>query len=701
MQLSDSIGMIPGVGPVFQKRLKQIGVESVHDLLFHFPRSYQDLSQTISVGDIRENQDACVKGTLQDIQEQRTFRKRMSITEALLQDTTGSIRIIWFNQPYLITTLHKGEEICCAGRVVRDNKGIVLSNPSYEKLTHGELTHLGRIIPLYPETRGVSSRWLRTIIKSLLSVISLQETLPLSLVSEKKLFPFREALSEIHFPTSFKKTEEAKRRFAFEELFFILLFVLSERKKISSVKAHAILLQESLMKRFTDSLPFRLTDSQKKSAWHILKDMEKPRPMNRLLQGDVGSGKTVVAAMAALSAVKSGCQAVFMAPTEILAKQHFKTASQLLSKFRCTIGLLTGSADQFISPKLPNEAIEISRAKLLKKALAGNIDVFIGTHALIQDKVRFNKLALLVVDEQHRFGVRQRARLLRQPTDSARQAKPLIPHLLSMTATPIPRTLAMTIYGDLDLSIIDEMPKGRKPVITKVVSPQERDSTYTFLRREISEGRQAFVICPRIESQKENGAEVKTVEDEYEKLSKKIFPDLKLAMLHGKMRAREKDEVMKRFRNGKIDVLISTSVVEVGVDIPNASLMLIEGAERFGLAQLHQFRGRIGRGSAQSYCFLFTESAYQKTNARLKMLARSENGFALAEEDLRLRGPGDFKGIKQWGIPDFAMEHLTNLELVEEAREAAKKILERDITLKTYPLLRQKIQELREKLHLE
>jgi len=449
------------------------------------------------------------------------------------------------------------------------------------------------------------------------------------------------------------------------------------------------------MQKLTNQLPFTLTDGQKKAAWHILKDMEKPRPMNRLLQGDVGSGKTVVAAMAALSSAKAGYQTAFLAPTEILAQQHLKTVAALLTPFKLNIGLLTGKTDRFISPKLPNDYIEISRTKLLEKVKNKEIDVLVGTHTLIQDKVKFGNLALLVVDEQHRFGVQQRAKLLHRTK--------LIPHLLSMTATPIPRTLALTIYGDLDLSTIPELPKGRKKVITEIIPPGDRDKAYEAIREQVKAGRQVFVICPRIEKGgvSESGVEMKTVVEEHEKLSKEVFPDLEVGMLHGKMPQKEKEQVMRKFKFGKIDVLVSTSVIEVGVDIPNATIMMIEGADRFGLAQLHQFRGRVGRAEHQSYCFLFTESPAATTRARLRALKESSSGFELAEQDLKIRGPGDFAGTKQWGLPDFAMQQLTNLQLVEEAREAAKTLLDQDLTLKNYPLLREKVQSLREKLHLE
>ena len=419
--------------------------------------------------------------------------------------------------------------------------------------------------------------------------------------------------------------------------------------------------------------------------------------MNRLLEGDVGSGKTVVATIAALMAIKAGYQVAFMAPTEILSKQHFDEVSKLIWRFKVDVGLLTGKKDCIRSQRLKGDIAQISREKLLQRAHEGNLGLLIGTHALIQDKVKFKNLALVVLDEQHRFGVEQRANLCSGKGKT-------IPHLLSMTATPIPRTLALTVYGDLSLSIIDEMPKERKKVITKLVSPKKRKDAYLFIEEEIKKGRQAFFICPRIEEKENNSiawSEVKTVEKEKERLKKEVFPSFKIGMLHGKMKSMEKEKIMRDFKNKKIDILVSTSVVEVGIDIKNASVMVIEGAEMFGLAQLHQFRGRVGRGEFQSYCFLFTNSRKEKTRNRMKALVESENGFDLAEKDLQLRGSGDFLGKRQWGVADFTMEALKDKLLVEEAREEAKKIVSEDRKLKKYPLLLERINSLEKKLHLE
>ena len=694
MNLSTPLSEVPRIGPVYQKRLKKMGITSVRDLLFHFPQMYQDLSVITPLAKAKEGSEYCLKGTLGELKETRTFYKRMSVLEGIFSDASGSMKVVWFNQPYLKDALLPGQEVFLAGKVVRDSRGVYLSSPSYEKA--GATTiHTGRLVPLYRETRGVSSKWLRSVIfMALRSLENIPESFPPLLLKERGLPFLKEALRGIHFPGTPREAELAKKRFSFEELFSISLFVLTERKKLAQVKAPVIAFQPEIMKRFTSKLPFELTGAQKKAAWHILKDMEKPRPMNRILQGDVGSGKTVVAAMAALAAQKAGFQVAFMAPTEILAQQHFKTVGESLAPFKVTIGLLTGKSDRFISPKLPKDFIEISRTKLLQKTKEGGVDVLIGTHALIQDKVKFSNLALVVVDEQHRFGVQQRKKLQRRAQ--------LVPHFLSMTATPIPRTLAMTVYGDLDPTVIDELPKGRKRVETKIVAPEERKKAYEFMQKQVKAGRQVFVICPRIEKPQEGESlEIKTVKEEYEKLSQEVFPECKVEMLHGKMGPAEKEQIMRRFARGKTDILVATSVVEVGLDIPNATVMLIEGAERFGLAQLHQFRGRIGRGRHRSTCLLFSESSSQKTRQRLRALLESDSGFELAEKDMRMRGPGDFAGNKQWGLPDFAMENLANLVLVQEVRAAAEKLLEQDISLKNHPLLKKRVDELREKLHLE
>jgi ATP-dependent DNA helicase RecG len=716
LTLATPIEEAPNVGPALLKKLKRLKIKTVRDLIFHFPYRYEDYTNIISISDLKINEVCTIFGKVASIETSQSWKKKISITEAIIEDKTGAIKALWFNQPYVSNILKKDDSAFFSGKAVAGKNGSYLSGPSYEKSkAQGDLIHTGRLVPTYSKTEGLSSKWLRFVLRPILLELknSIPESLPKEILKENNLPSISSALWQIHFPTSEKEALEAKRRFSFEELFLIQLFVLRERNRLSKEKSVPIAINVDLIKRFVDSLKFKLTDAQRKCSWQILKDLEKNRPMNRLLEGDVGSGKTVVAAIAAINTAKAGFQTAIMAPTEILAKQHFFEVSKLLQDFRLNVGLLTGKQDQFRSKKLKNQTIEISRKKLLEKTLAGEIDILIGTHALIQDKVKFGKLGLVVLDEQHRFGVQQRAKLVKN--------KLLIPHLLSMTATPIPRTLALTIYGDLDLSLIDELPKGRRKIITKIISPTERKETNDFLKKEISAGRQIFVICPRIDAEAKRGptsqklgssfqevgplknswSEVKTVKEEYKRLKEEIFPDLKVGMIHGKMTPKEKENIMHDFKSKKTDILVSTSVVEVGIDVPNATVMLIEGAERFGLAQLHQFRGRVGRGEYQSYCLLFTDSTTQKTKQRLRALITSEDGFALAEKDMELRGPGDFKGTKQWGIPDLVMDSLKDIKLVEKTRQSAKELLQSDPYLKLHPILQQKLTDFRERIHLE
>jgi ATP-dependent DNA helicase RecG len=722
MNLSTPIEKIPRVGPQSQRRLKKLGVKTVKDLLFHFPHRYEDFSNLIplAVADEKVGETICVQGKIVKIKNVRIFRRRMVITESLLQDETGTLKITWFNQPYLINTFKPGDFLFLAGKMASKNGKKYLSAPSYEKIPAQfvkgdesldssspfanarvyDSTHVGRLIPVYPETEGMSSRWLRFIIKPILSELknTVPEALPESIRKENNLLETKRAIWQIHFPDSLKEAVSARKRFVFEELFYLSLMILREKIALSKEKTVSIPANIDLIKKFVSLLPFKLTADQKKSAWQILKDMEKPTPMNRLLNGDVGSGKTVVAIMAALNTVKAGFQVALMAPTEILAKQHHKTLIAALKKFNLKIGLITGK-ENFVDGK------KLKRNELVKKTKGGEIDILIGTHALVQKTVEFKKLALVIIDEQHRFGIEQRMNLAKKQN--------FLPHLLSMSATPIPRTLALTIYGDLDLSLIKEMPKGRKKIITKIIPPSKRNEAYAFIKKEVKSGRQIFVICPRIESSSAKPAEgqtifpgernnswqeVKAVKEEYEKLSKEIFSDLRIGILHGRMKTEEKEKQLKSFRNGGTDILVSTSVIEVGIDFPNATIMMIEGADKFGLAQLHQFRGRVGRGKYQSYCFLFSEFS---SNPRLRAMTISQDGFELAEKDLKLRGPGDLTGQRQWGIPDLIMASLKDIELVEKTRQAAKTILQQDPELKNHPLLKERMKDFHKKIHLE
>jgi ATP-dependent DNA helicase RecG len=739
ISLSTPIQEIPKIGISYAKKLKKFGIKTVQDLIFYFPARYDDFSEIIKINQARQRlkETVCVQGQITQIENTKSFKKWMAITEAVIQDESGEIKAIWFNQPYLTKNLKEDDFVCLAGKVSLFKEGIYLNSPSYERINEigekEELTHTGRIVPVYSETRGVTSKWLRYIIKPLLYRFAEQipESLPTEIVKKYKFLPINDAIWQLHFPDTFESADASKARFSFEELFLIQLNVLKKKIKLMQKKSPACLMNPDLMKEFTDTLPFKLTDSQKKCAFQILKDLEKTVPMSRLLEGDVGSGKTVVAAMAALSVIKSkaglpaGRQVAFMAPTEILAKQHFRSVSEMVAKFNVSVGLMTSKDSRIFKE---NETYDVSKKSLLGDIESGQLNIVIGTHSLIQKGVEFKNLALVILDEQHRFGVEQRDHLIKN--------KKLVPHLLSMTATPIPRTLALTVYGDLDLSLIDEMPENRKKIKTIIVEPSQRKDAYDFIKKEVSDGKGVFVIFPKIESAnsklkeslEKNGPvigsasvqsgfvpqnynipslsqlainEVKALKEEYERLSKDVFPDLRITMLHGKMKPKEKEKIMIDFKNGEIDILLSTSVVEVGVDIPRATIMMIEGAERFGLSQLHQFRGRVGRSDMQSYCFLFTTSPDQLNRKRLKALVDCHNGFELAQKDLEIRGPGSLYGTQQWGLPDMAMQGLSNIFLVEKTRASAKEILEKDPALEKYPLLKERLKQFEKRIHFE
>lgn len=702
------------VGPRFLPKLKKLGIKNIRDLLYHFPIRYEDYTETVKISDLEVNRKISLVAKVSDIENKRAWKKRMVITNALLEDETGSIKATWFNQPYLVNTLKAGGIFSFSGKVSLGKQGAYLSHPSYERIysqkLETNLKHTQGLIPIYPETEGITSKYLRFLIKPLLKYASkVPDYLPKEIKQRQNLIDTQIAISQIHFPQSQETAEKAKERLAFDELFLLQLKSLIAREKIRTQKAIPIKFNEGLIKNFVGSLPFKLTNAQRLSLWEIIKDIEKPYPMNRLLNGDVGSGKTVVASGAALEAATAGYQAAFMAPTEVLAFQHFKTISKSLSQFDVSIGLLTSSNSKVSSEGLE---YELPKKKLVEKINNGEIKIVIGTHALIQKEVSFPNLALVIVDEQHRFGVEQRATLLRNSS--------YVPHLLSMTATPIPRTLALTIYGDLDISLLNEMPKGRQKIITKLVTQNERQKTYDFIKEQIKDGRQAFVICPRIDPQSQINAdnqrrsarinlrqsaltalEVKAVKSEYEKLSKEIFPDLKVAMLHGKLKPKEKTQIMDDFKSRKYDILVATSVIEVGVDVPNATIMMIEGAEKFGLAQLHQFRGRVGRGDHQSYCLLFIESPLVATTRRLDAIVEHNDGFKLAEMDLKIRGPGEFIGSQQSGMPDLAMASLSDVSLIKKARAEAELLLNKDPLLSQNKVLAKKLGEFQQTVHFE
>src|SRR3989344_368239 len=661
----------------------------------------------------------------------RTWKRGMFIIAALIGDDTGSIRAVWFNQRFLIMMLKKNSRLNLAGKITEAPEGgLVMSHPVFEILSsrinaeqtqnHAEnWKHTGRIVPIYPETKGLTSKGIRFLIKPLIdNMEEIEDFLPKEIIEKQNIFNINKAIQLVHFPEKIEEAKEAKKRFAFEDLFFLQLNNLRQRMKLAQEMAYSSELSVDEIKELLSEIPFELTYSQKKSLWEILQDLKKPHPMSRLLQGDVGSGKTIVAVLAALvlagngktavAKAMAGKQTAFMAPTEVLAKQHYETFKKFFKKFDKGIGLITGSmAKVFYGDGLESD---IKKNDLIKKIENSEIKIVFGTHALIQKYVKFKDLALVIIDEQHRFGVRQRSELLKNQSSEA------VPHLLSMSATPIPRTLSLTVFSDLDLSIIDELPKGRKEIITKIVAPINRDKAYAFIRGQVKKGRQVFVICPRIEPTNEflEGLPVpvvkrrnvlwenaKMVKEEYEKLSQKVFPDLRVGMMHGKMKAKEKNEMMKNFNEHKTDILVATSVIEVGVDVPNASIMMIEDADKFGLAQLYQFRGRVGRGEYQSFCFLFTESGLKSAYHRLRSLVEAKNGFELAEKDLAIRGPGEFLGEEQTGIPDLAMKAVRNPELVKSSRKAAESILKNDSELEKYPLLKKRLESFQQEVHLE
>ncbi len=887
IRLTDSIENLYGVGKYYQDKLKNLNIFVIKDLLWHFPFRYQDFTNIKPINELELDVPSTIIGHVEKIRSYRTYRRRMLLTEAKIVDETASADLVWFNQPFISNQIKNGSLITVSGKPKAKGKHFVFQSPAFEIISQNKddeevdianLKHTGRLIPVYPETSGVSSKMLRTYIKRLLDSFQKQfiDYLPEETKKRNKLFNLEDALNKIHFPKNNDEAIDAKNRFVFEEMLLTQLHLLRIKDKMSKNKAPKIKSDINLIKEFLSTLPFILTNSQKKAIWDVMKDIETGSPMNRLLEGDVGSGKTIVAVSVALLCIKQGYQVAFMAPTEVLAKQHYQSIIKYLEPFKIKIALMTGDGvqikDGFIEGKVTKEY-------LLKSIGDGTEWLVVGTHALIQKNIDFKNLGLVIIDEQHRFGIKQRKELLQKsnnlydpnnpnssPTPTIgwgggqaelseektnnnnknkilekdlsykingilfkihdeigrfcrerqygdllakklkenninfqrevpieianiksnfadfiienkiivelktkpyiekndysqilrylkvknielgllvnftqKYLKPkrilnseysghsdcsdcldsvLLPHFLSMTATPIPRTLALSIYGDLDLSILDEMPKNRKTIITKIVPKIKEKPMFEFIRKEINNGRQVFVICPRIEESvqaNEDGTkkvknlfsfdqllnyEVKAVKKEVEKM-KKIFPEFKIEMLHGKMKSKDKELIMKKFYNNDINILVSTSVIEVGVDVPNASVMLIMGTESFGLAQLHQFRGRVGRGVYQSYCFLYTESNSRTTKERLEAMVDCHDGFKLAEIDLKLRGPGEMFGKNQSGFPDLAMTAIKDSKLLKNIQNEAKLLFATDPDFKKHPLFLQKYKEFVGKLHME
>jgi ATP-dependent DNA helicase RecG len=686
MNLKTPVKELAGVGEVTTRNLAKLGISSVQDILLYLPRRWDDFSKITAIKDVRPDEMVSIKGSVWQIQNRRTGRG-MKLTEAIIGDRSGTLKAVWFNQPFIVNNIKAGDEVCLAGKVEWNYGTVTMTSPSYEKLTSEnveELTHTGRIVPVYPETDGISSKFLRSKIKPLIKLIySIKDYLPQEIKEENNLIDLPAAIRQMHFPENSFQLKKARDRLDFDEMFLLQMTVLSARKKLKKEKSIAIPFDEPLIKNFVQSLDFDLTKAQRKATWEILQDLTKPMPMNRLLQGDVGSGKTIVAAMAMLNVASADSQSVLLCPTEVLAKQHYRKLEKLVSELEYHAVLLTGS-----TPKAEKEEI-------LSKIREGEVKIIIGTHALLEKGVEFWRLGLAIVDEQHRFGVEQRQALRKESI-----ASKTLPHFLSMTATPIPRTLSITLYGDLDVSILNEMPPGRTKILTKMVPAERREKSYSFIREQLKLGRQAFVVCPLIGEEETPEEERKAVMSEYNKLANEIFPDFKVASLHGKMKAEDKEEVMAKFTENKIQILVSTSVIEVGIDVPNATIMIIEDADRFGLAQLHQFRGRVGRGKIQSFCFLFTNSRNEQTLQRLFALENTSDGFKLAEADLEIRGPGDFIGKRQHGLSAIKMNSLTDTQLIKKCRDAAQKFLEKH-DVEDYALLSEKMKAFDGILYLE
>lgn len=703
MELSLSLEEIFRLNPRQKAALDKLEIKTIQDLLFYFPSRYEVFSERKNIINLSEGDKTTVFGAVLEAGMGKTWKKKMSFSEATIGDNTGIIRAVWFHQPYMAKILKVGDKVAMTGKISMGKAGLYMSNPDFERAESFENIGEGAaILPVYPESYGLTSKWLRFAIDKSLKYLkeNLTDPIPAYILEKYHLPSLKSSLICIHKPQKLKDAEGARKRFAFEEIFLIQLNRMRQRKEREEKHSFRFDFEQKVLEEFLASFPFELTEAQKKAIQTIVDDTRKGSPMSRLLEGDVGSGKTAVAIAASYMAISSGYQVGYMAPTEILAQQHFRSFVEYFCQLKMTpkIGLITSSGCQKFPSKVnPDQATKISKNQLLKWAGNGEIPILIGTHSLIQESVKFKNLALVIIDEQHRFGVRQRYSLITGKTDNA-------PHLLSMTATPIPRTLALTIYGDLDLSLLDEMPKGRKAVITKIISPKERDSAYAMLSREINEGRQAYIICPRInepDPEKEMALLAKSVKEEAKRLKEKIFPEFEIGILHGKMLPREKEQALSDFNQNKIQLLVATSVVEVGINVPNATIIVIEGAERFGLAQLHQLRGRVIRSSHQSYCLVFTESRTQKTVSRLRALANAKNGFELAEYDLKIRGAGELGGAKQWGVSDLGMEALKNIKMVEAARTEAQKIIMEDCELNCYPALRDKINKQQKNIHFE
>ena len=667
---------LPGVGNYFARKLKKLEIETVEDLIYHFPFRYDDFSKIATIANLTPGEKISIQGVIWQIKNVRT-RTGKFLTVATVADQSATIEVIWFNQPYLTKTLKAGQPVSLSGKIQLDGNRPKLISPSYEVIRNTDAPiqntkykihdtiHTGRLVPVYPETDGLSSKWLRSRISNLLPIYikNQNDFLPAKIAKSQNLDNLSSALQKIHFPNSCKDVEIARKRLAFDEIFLTqLLSIMRQAEWQSKKRASSLKLDKNLIEDFVKSLPFELTNSQKRAIDQLTSDLSRKKPANRLLEGDVGSGKTIVAAAGALIASANHFDTLIAAPTEILTFQHQKTLTTLLSPFGVKVGIWTKS-----------------------KKTSG--DVTCGTHALLITFKAKRQVGLVVVDEQHRFGVAQRAKLFLD------QAGKLTPHLLTMTATPIPRTLALTLYGDLDLSILDEMPKGRQKIATFVVPNTKRNDAYKFIEKHVKEDRQAFIITPFVEPS-ESMDTVKAATEEFEKLKTKFAREVRLGLLHGRLPSKQKEKVINSFKSGKVHVLVATPVVEVGIDVPNATIMLIESADRFGLAQLHQLRGRVGRGEHKSYCFLFTDSRSETSIKRLRSMEKIHVGAELAEIDLKMRGAGQIFGLKQSGFFNFKVADLSDQATIVAAQEEAKKLINADASFQKYPQLKEKLSAL-------
>lgn len=672
--LQRSVRSIKGVGDTAAAQLGRLGIETWGDLLHHYPRRYEDYSKLVSIADVQLGA-VTIAGTIETIAARRSYRRKLTVTEAIINDGTGTVKAVWFNQPHLPKTLPVGTEVVLSGKLEFKDSNLSLSSPLWEKAERSG-TNTGRILPIYPETEGLTSRQLRGYIDYILPLVApddVEDLLPPEVRSRHVLLTAHQALRGIHAPQSSEELTQAQHRLAFEELFMLQAASLLIKQDIQTEVAPQIHFDQARAKQFVEALPFKLTDGQRSAAWQILKDIDNTHPMNRLLEGDVGSGKTVVAAMAASMAVAHGYQVALMVPTEILARQHAASLAKLLKPLNVEVALLVAS-----EPKAGRQVTE-------RQLADGRPMLVIGTQALLTGSVVLPKLGLVIVDEQHRFGVGQR-QILKQKAGS-------LPHLLSMTATPIPRSLMLTIYGDLDISILKELPSGRKKIITKLVKAIDRPAMYQHIDEQIEQGRQVFIVCPLIDPNDLAGS--KSVKAEADRLQKTIFGHRRIEVLHGKLKADQKQNIMDRFIAGQIDILVSTTVIEVGVDIPNASIMLIEGAERFGLAALHQLRGRVGRGANQAYCYLAPASDGATSLQRLQAMERTTDGFRLAQIDLDLRGAGQIYGLRQHGTLDLRFAGLDDTDLIAATRGAAADFVRDKAAMLQYPHTMQRIHALK------